>query len=295
MALNMARITLALLSFAIAALALHKPPPGAITIGKEGRYANLSAALQDASSLEYFVFAGTYTDTAIITRDHVRVYGQTSSPSSYLSNTVTITNNIPASQAGSNDKSGTMQVHAANVSLYNLNIANTYGKPVEQAQAIALSVQGGRFGGYGLKITGDQDTLLADVGTQYYANSLIEGAVDFIFGQHASVWITHSVIHAIRDGNITASGRGSDDAFWYVIDHSTVKENGTATATYLGRPWGDYARVVYQYCWLPKSVPPVGWMPWHPGDERIDHVTFAEYANVGPGAARHGGEFQHPV
>ena len=41
---------------------------------------------------------------------------------------VTITNNIPASQAGSNDKSGTVQVHAANVSLYNLNIANTYGK-----------------------------------------------------------------------------------------------------------------------------------------------------------------------
>ncbi len=56
-----------------------------------------------------------------------------------------------------------------------------------QAQAIALSVQGGQFGGYGLKITGDQcvpsacvfafafvlmwltpssrDTLLANVGT----------------------------------------------------------------------------------------------------------------------------------
>lgn len=64
---------------------------------------------------------------------------------------------------------------------------------------------------------------------------------------------------------MTASGRGSDDAFWYVIDHSTVSANGTATATYLGRPWGDYARVVYQHTWLPKSVPPVGWMPWHPG------------------------------
>ncbi|PIL31696.1 hypothetical protein GSI_06399 [Ganoderma sinense ZZ0214-1] len=305
----MARITVALLSFAIAALALHEPPPGAITVGKEGRYANLSTALQDVSSLEYFVFAGTYTDTVVITRDSVRVYGQTRNPGSYLGNTVTITNNIPASQAGSNDKSGTVQVHAANVSLYNLNVANTYGKPVEQAQAIALSVQGGQFGGYGLKITGDQDTLLANVGTQYYANSWIEGAVDFIFGQHASpmmryrhdamtpphvralssVWITHSVIHAIRDGNLTASGRSSDDAFWYVIDRSTVSANSTATATYLGRPWGDYARVVYQHTWLPGSVPPVGWMDWHPG---IDHVTFAEYANVGPGAARNGGEYR---
>ena len=66
----------------------------------------------------------------------------------------------------------------------------------------------------------------------------------------------------IADGNITASGRASDDAFWYVIDHSTIRGNGTQT--YLGRPWGAFARVVYQYCWLPKSVPAVGWMDWHP-------------------------------
>ena len=41
---------------------------------------------------------------------------------------VTITNNIPASVAGSDDASGTVQVHAANVSLYSLTIENTYGK-----------------------------------------------------------------------------------------------------------------------------------------------------------------------
>lgn len=35
---------------------------------------------------EYFIFAGNYTDTAVITRDHVRVYGQTNSPDSYSSN-----------------------------------------------------------------------------------------------------------------------------------------------------------------------------------------------------------------
>ena len=111
----------------------------------------------------YFIYSGTYTDTAIITRANVRVYGQTNSPSSYTGNSmhtffflpscspvsrparpsierlttavstpatpaVTITNDIPASQAGSNDASGTVQVHASGVSLYNLNIENTYGK-----------------------------------------------------------------------------------------------------------------------------------------------------------------------
>ena len=35
---------------------------------------------------EYFVFAGTYTDTVVITRDNVRVYGQTNIPDSYRGN-----------------------------------------------------------------------------------------------------------------------------------------------------------------------------------------------------------------
>ena len=34
----------------------------------------------------YFIYSGTYTDTAIITRANVRVYGQTNSPSSYTGN-----------------------------------------------------------------------------------------------------------------------------------------------------------------------------------------------------------------
>ncbi|RDX50467.1 pectin lyase-like protein [Lentinus brumalis] len=257
------------------AFALSSPPAGAITVGNGGKYATLSAALKDTSSSVYYVFPGSYTDTAIITRANVRVYGQTNTPSSYTGNTVTITNNIPASQAGSNDASGTVQVHATNVSLYNINIANTFGK----AQAIALSVQAGQFGAYGCKILGDQDTLLANVGAQYYANSWIEGAVDFIFGMRASIWITRSVINTIGNGYITASGRASDDAFWYVIDNSTVQGTGTA---YLGRPWRDYARVVFQRSTLGSNVPAAGWSVW---GSRTDHVTFAEYANTGPGAS----------
>ncbi|KAI0715340.1 pectin lyase-like protein [Earliella scabrosa] len=264
------------------ALALSSPPANAITVGNGGKHATLSAALKDTSSLVYYVFPGTYTDTAIITRANVRVYGQTNTPNSYTGNTVTITNNIPASQAGSNDASGTVQVHATNVSLYNLNIANTYGKDVDQAQAIALSVQADKFAAYGCKITGDQDTLLANVGAQYYANSWIEGAVDFIFGMRASIWITRSVINTIGNGYITASGRSGDDAFWYVIDNSTIQGSGK---TFLGRPWRNYARVVFQKCTLGSNVPAAGWSVWGSTNPQTDHVTFAEYGNSGPGAS----------
>lgn len=65
-------------------------------------------------------------------------------------------------------------------SLYNLNIANTYGKPVEQSQAIALSVEEGQFGAYACKFTGYQDTLLAETGTQFYGRSYIEGYATFM-------------------------------------------------------------------------------------------------------------------
>ncbi|OBZ78687.1 Pectinesterase [Grifola frondosa] len=252
---------LSFLSLAFFVSALSSSPAGAITVGPGGKYSTLSAAVKDTSSSVYFVFSGTYTDTVVITRPNIKIFGQTNIANSYTGNTVTITNNIPASIAGSNDASGTVQVHATNVSLYNLNIANTYGKPVVQAQAIALSVQDGLFGGYGLKITGDQDTLLANVGT---------------------IWITNSVINTIGSGCITASGRSSADAFWYVIDHSTVQGTGTA---YLGRPWRDFARVVFQHSTLGSNVPAAGWSVWNSTDPQTDHVTFAEYENSGPGAA----------
>ena len=55
----------------------------------------------------------------------------------------------------------------------------------------------------------------------------------------------------IGNGYITASGRSSDDAFWYVVDSSTVQGTGTA---YLGRPWRDFARVVFQRSTLGSNV-----------------------------------------
>lgn len=59
-------------------------------------------------------------------------------------------------------------------------------------------------------------------------------AVDFIFGQTASIWITGSRLNTIGDGYITASGRSTDDSNYYVINNSTIAGIGKQ---YLGRPW----------------------------------------------------------
>ncbi|ELU43080.1 Pectinesterase domain-containing protein [Rhizoctonia solani AG-1 IA] len=220
--------SVSLLSVISSVGALASPPPKAITVGKNGKYASLSQALEDTSRSGRQV---------IIDRPNIKVYGQTFEDDlTYASNQATITNNVPASTAGSNDASGTIRIRpsATGVSIYNLNVANTYGKPVAQSQAIALSVQAGQFGCYGCKIAGYQDTLLANVGAQFYGKNFIEGAVDFIFGQRASIWVTDSTLNTIGDGYITASGRSTNDNTYYVINNSKITGKGNQ---YLGRPW----------------------------------------------------------
>ncbi|EUC65300.1 pectinesterase [Rhizoctonia solani AG-3 Rhs1AP] len=267
------------------------PPSGAITVGSGGKYSTLSAALKDTSRRVfvvcnvYFVYAGTYKEQVAISRANVKIYGQTSNALTYSSNQATFTNNIPASSAGSNDASGTVRVLATGVSIYNLNIANTYGKPVDQSQAIALSVQAGQFGCYGCKLTGYQDTLLANKGTQFYGKSYIEGAVDFIFGQQASIWITGSTINTLGNGYITASGRSSEDSNYYVIDKSSITGTGTQ---YLGRPWRNYARVIVQGTSIGSHVVAAGWSQWSSSTPNIDHILYGEYNNSGGGAWRTG-------
>lgn len=62
-------------------------------------------------------------------------------------------------------RSGTLRLHKSDVSIYNLNIANTYGHPVSQSQALALSAYGGRLGFYGCSFSGYQDTIFTTNGT----------------------------------------------------------------------------------------------------------------------------------
>jgi pectinesterase len=44
---------------------------------------------------------------------------------------------------------------------------------------------------------------------------------------------------------------------------------------FFGRPWGDYARVVFKDTDVQVEMNPRMWNPWHPGDERTDHSTRA--------------------
>lgn len=194
-----------------------------------------------------------------------------------------------------------------NFKMYNINVVNSYGSG---SQALAVSANNGvsrhldafptlnadmwdfqNQGYYACSFKGYQDTLLAEKGYQLYAKCYIEGATDFIFGQTASAWFDGCTIGVLAKsyGTITASGRTSADSSYYVFNKATVAaapgQTVTAGSYYLGRPWGDYARVAFQYSSLSAVINSAGWHIWNTGDERTDHVTLAEYKNTGTGAA----------
>jgi pectin methylesterase-like acyl-CoA thioesterase len=202
---------------------------------------------------------------------------------------VNITYNLALINTTSVDLTATVRAWTTNLKVYNLNILNTFGHISSNGQNLALSAHTTNQGYYGVGLYGYQDTLLANTGLQLYAKSRIVGAIDFIFGQTAQAWLENMDIRTIAAGCITASGRASNTSSWYVISNSNVHGiNSTVEAktgiNYLGRPWGAWARVVFQYTYLSDVINPAGWSIWDVGDERISNVVFAEFGNSGPGS-----------
>lgn len=245
-------------------------------------------SLDGDSDAVIFIYSGTYSEQVTIPSlsGSLTIYGETEDTSDYSGNTVSIEHSSSlASGADDDEATGTLINESENVAIYNIDIKNTYG---EGSQAIALAAYNTNQGYYGVGLYGYQDTLLAETGNQIYANCYIEGAVDFIFGQDARIWVVGSTIASIGTGAITANGRDSDDnVSYYVITDSTIQAGSTDPgegAVYLGRPWRDYARVVFQRTAMSDIVNSAGWEEWSSSDPLTDNVTFEEYDNSGDGS-----------
>lgn len=190
--------------------------------------------------------------------------------------------------ASNNEATATLDNQGANVSIYNIDIKNTYGKG---SQAVAvMAYNKGQQGYYGVGLYSYQDTFLTWEGTQIFSSGYIEGATDFIFGREGSLWITNSTLGVAGAGCITASGRTTESsASYYVITDSTVTTaSGAAVSAgdvYLGRPWGEYARVAFQRTELPDIINSAGWRAWSDDEPRTDSVVYGEFDNTGAGAS----------
>ncbi|KAI5271854.1 pectin lyase-like protein [Aureobasidium subglaciale] len=287
------------------------PPQYAVVVSADGQhnasFTNLTAALaslpNDNTNQTVFLYAGTYTEQipSINRPGAVRVIGYTSGNpgQNYKDNSVTVTFarglSVSPLPVGHNDaETATVATASNRISFYNVNFINSDNLDGLEPNYVTLaaSIYGNDIGFYGCSFQGWQDTLLtgATAGYQYYESCYISGAIDFIWGYSKSVFVGCTIGAKRAKSAMTAQSRASASAIGgYIFDRClfTAATDATVDLTntvYLGRPYSAYALVVVKNSYLDSIINPSGWKIWSATDPRTDHITFAEYNNVGPGS-----------
>lgn len=200
-----------------------------------------------------------------------------------------------AKTAGGTFNSATLTASGDDLRIANLTIQNDWWlNPARgPSQTVALSLTGDRAVITRVRLLGHQDTLYANKGEggrmarQYFSGCYIEGHVDFIFG-NAKAYFRGCQIHALAHQNVwyTAQSRASaQEDSGYVFDHCRLTAEPAAKNVSLGRPWRDYARVVFLNTRMDAQVMPEGWREWYPGtSNRLPTTDYAEYRSSGHGA-----------
>ncbi|XP_055822139.1 probable pectinesterase 29 [Solanum dulcamara] len=186
----------------------------------------------------------------------------------------------------------TFTTEANNTIVENITFINSYNYPPKsnnnpRVMAVAAMIAGDKSIFYKCEFLGFQDTLWDVEGRHYFKLCTIEGAVDFIFGNGQSIYenCTISVNAGALDGligYITAQGRSNpNDTSGFVFKNCNVTGNGQI---FLGRPWRDYARVLFYDSSMANVITPQGWdAGLFVGKEK--QLTFAEGSCKGIGSS----------
>jgi pectinesterase len=175
----------------------------------------------------------------------------------------------------------TLMVEANDFHLENVTVENASG-PV--GQAIALHVEGDRCVFRNCRFLGNQDTLYAagECSRQYFADCYIEGTTDFIFGA-ATALFERCTLHSKSNSYITAASTNQGKPFGFVFLNCTLTAADNVEKVCLGRPWRDYAKVVFIHCEMGAHIVPAGWHNWDK-TQRDQTAYYAEFGNTGAGA-----------
>jgi pectinesterase len=233
---------------------------------------------------------GMYREKIVIRKSGVHIRGTGAAPG----DTVIVWSD-GAINAGGTFKSATLDASGDDFRLENLTVQNDYSKnPANPpSQAVALAVTGDRVVVSHVRLLGAQDTLYANKGPngrmarQYFSDCMIEGHVDFIFG-NAKAYFERCELHGIAHQSVmlTAQSRNSpEEDSAYVFDHCLITADPAAQNIALGRAWRPYATVIFLDTRMEAAIIPEGWREWHPGETRtLETATYAEFHSTGPGA-----------
>lgn len=253
-------------------------------VSSAGDFPTIQMALDHAAQpgtsgrLYVHISPGVYRERVMVTQNRPRT---TFLGMGREAGNVVITASQNSKSAGGTFFSSTVVVNGEGFEADNLTFENAAGNT---GQAVAISVRSDRAVFKHCRFLGDQDTLFADWGRQYYLDSYIAGGVDFIFGNAAAVFADDEV-HITRAGYVTAQSRtGADEGTGFVFIHVRVTDGDLGGKQFfLGRPWRPFSRVVFLASELPQSLNPRGWSPWEEGGS-LGKAFYAERGNTGAGA-----------
>lgn len=184
----------------------------------------------------------------------------------------------------------TLAVCADGVTLRDLSIINSSLHPEEKGQEVALTVYGDRFTMERCRLTSTQDTLflgplpddlieryddflprflrLSKTCAQRFADCLIEGTVDFIFGcgeavfencEIRSLCDARGIGYAAAPAHEPRQTRG----FQFQNCRFTMEDGVTPGSIYLARPWRDFGLCEFRDCTYGPHISPEGFDKWN--------------------------------
>ena len=160
----------------------------------------------------------------------------------------------------------TVVVNASNIFFENITLENSYGHEKQAGpQALALNTQGDRIALNNVALLSYQDTWIT-TSTQknrhYIKNSLIEGAVDFIYNG-GDVYLDGDTIEINRPsgGYIVAPWHTAETQWGYVFQNNIIRAHKGVDVTdvWLGRPWHGSPKTVYINTQTFVNIPAKGW------------------------------------
>jgi pectinesterase len=147
-----------------------------------------------------------------------------------------------------------------------------------------LHVEGDRCTFVNCRLLGNQDTLYlaGQTSRDYFNGCYIEGTTDFIFGA-ATAYFEHCTLHSKINSYVTAASTPKGKKYGFVFNECKLTAAEGVDKAFLGRPWRDYARVVFIHCAIGKHIAPAGWVNWDK-TSRDKTAFYAEFENNGEGA-----------
>ena len=227
-----------------------------------------------------FVKNGRYNEHIDIpaSKPHLHIIGQN------RDKTVVYDNRLcGGDNAYSVDPGATVVVKGTDTFFENITFENSYGyEKLAGPQALALNTVADRVCMNNVALLSYQDTWItssSSTARHYIKNSLIEGAVDFIYN-NGNVYLDGDTLQINRPsgGYIVAPRHTADTKWGYVFQNNIIRPRKgiDVTDVWLGRPWHDQPKTVYINTQTFINIPAKGWYNTMGGLP----VLWAEYNTV---------------